>query len=762
MMIILAALLAVLAAVILLVSFENLRRVFISSWAIRLAARALPTIGETERVALEAGTVWWEGELFSGKPDWKKLLDFKIKPLNAEEKAFLKGPVNKLCAMLNDDEIQQRRDLPLAAWKFIKESRMLGMIIPKEYGGLGFSAAAHSAVITQIASRSVAAAVTVMVPNSLGPGELLLRYGTEKQKKHYLPRLARGHDVPCFALTEPTAGSDAASGQSIGVVTRGKWEGKEVLGISLTFNKRYITLAPVATVVGLAFRLHDPKHLLGDVEDIGITCALLPRNTPGLVIGKRHDPMGVPFQNGPVQGKNVFVPLEFIIGGPAYAGQGWRMLMEALAAGRGISLPSLSVGAAELSVRAGTAYAAVREQFGLPVGRFEGVRERLAQLAMNAYFMNAARLFTCGAVDAGEHPSVASAIAKAYLTEGMRQSLNNAMDIVAGAAICRGPQNIFANAYSSIPIGITVEGSNILTRSLIVFGQGAMRCHPYLQAEVEAIARNDVHAFDAAFFGHIKHVVKNALRSLALALGGGLLARVPAKNVHGSYFRKLSRYAAAFAFLADVGLVTLGGSLKRREYLSGRYADALAWLYLASATLKYTHHNPQPHTQALLELTLGHALLQVQNALAGVLANLPNRWVACVASWVVFPLGLGRKPAGDKLTDRVVEELLAADDTLRRFLARDIYVPAATEPGLGLLEQALAQTRATQAIRKKMADAVRTRKLAKARPEEMAQSAFKQGLINKSELAELQKSEELRNAAIQVNFFDPDDFAGRR
>lgn len=755
-------LLILLAALAVVLALPPLRRTLISSWAIKLAARALPTIGETERIALEAGTVWWEGDLFSGKPDWNKLLAFKIKPLTKEEKAFLAGPVAKLCEMLDDDAIHQKRDLSPAVWKFIKTEKFLGMIIPKEHGGLGFSAAAHSAVITKIASRSVAAAVTVMVPNSLGPGELLLRYGTENQKKHYLPRLARGQDVPCFALTEPTAGSDAANGQSFGIVTFGNWQGKRVLGIRLTFNKRYITLAPVATVVGLAFRLYDPEHLLGKVEDIGITCALLPRSTPGLIIGNRHDPMGVPFQNGPVQGKDVFIPLEFIIGGPAYAGQGWRMLMEALAAGRGISLPSLSVGAAELSTRASAAYGQVREQFGLPVGKFEGVRERLARIAMNTYFMNATRLLTCGAVDSGAHPSVASAIAKAYLTEGMRQTLNDGMDIVAGAAICQGPQNMFARAYASIPIGITVEGSNILTRSLIVFGQGAMRCHPFLQAEVEAIAKRDVVAFDAAFFGHVLHVLKNAARSFLLALTGGALASAPAKAAHGKYYRKLSRYAAAFAFLADVGLITLGGSLKRKEYLSGRYADAFAWLYLASAALKHAHHHPQPEAEPLLRLTLTHALREVEAALLGVLANLPNRVAAVLAHVVIFPLGANRKPARDALTDKVVDNLLAPNDVLRNFLTPDIHVPQSAQPGLGLLEAALAAGRATQPTRKKLTDAVRARQLPKVPLAQLLPVALKQGIVSAKEVADLQKAEELKNAAIQVNFFKPEDYSNRR
>ncbi|HIM25981.1 MAG TPA: acyl-CoA dehydrogenase, partial [Rhodospirillales bacterium] len=452
-----------------------IRRPLISAPIMKMVGRALPRMGETERIALEAGTVWWDGELFSGKPDWQKLLDFEIKPLSEEEQAFLDGPTEDLCQMLDDWQINQDRDLPPEVWAFIKDQGFFGIIIPKEFGGLGYSAHAHSAVVVKLSSRSVTAAVTVMVPNSLGPGELLVHYGTEAQKDHYLPRLARGQDIPCFALTEPGAGSDAANGRSQGIVCKGMWDGEEITGIRLTFNKRYITLAPVATVIGLAFRLFDPEHLLGEEEDIGITCALIPRDTPGLKIGNRHDPMGVPFQNGPVFGDDVFVPLDYIIGGREGAGNGWRMLMESLAAGRSISLPSQSLGAAELACRSTSAYATVREQFGMPIGKFEGVREPLARIAGHAYFMNAGRRLAFGAVDAGEKPSVISAVVKAYLTEGSRLCINDAMDIHAGAAICRGPGNIFPRPYDAMPIGITVEGANILTRSLIVFGQGAIR-----------------------------------------------------------------------------------------------------------------------------------------------------------------------------------------------------------------------------------------------------------------------------------------------
>jgi len=509
----------------------------------RSIARILPRIGETERIALAAGTVWWDGDLFSGNPDWDKLLAFTPQPLSQEERAFLDGPVEEFCGMVNEWDIVQNRDLPPDAWDFIKRHGFLGMIIPKEFGGLGFSAAAHSAVVTKVASRSVTAAVTVMVPNSLGPAELLLHYGTEDQKRHYLPRLAVGDDIPCFALTGPEAGSDAAATQSVGIVSRGTYEGEEVLGMRLTWRKRYITLGPVATVIGLAFRLRDPDGLLGGDEDLGITCALIPAGLPGIEIGERHDPMGVPFHNGPTLGTDVFVPLDFIIGGRERAGDGWLMLMESLSAGRSISLPSLAVASAELATRVVGAYATVREQFDTPIGRFEGIEEPLARIGGLTYVMNAARVLTAGAVDAGEKPAVLSAIVKAYLTEAMRTVVNDAMDIRAGAAICRGPRNILANAYQAVPIGITVEGANILTRSMIIYGQGAIRSHPYTQDEIEAVAEGDLARFDRAFFGHMGHVVSNALRALLLGLTGGMLARVPGNRRTRRYFGALLRTA---------------------------------------------------------------------------------------------------------------------------------------------------------------------------------------------------------------------------
>ena len=754
--------LAALAAVVF--RFPALRRLLVSALAMRLVRAILPTMGDTERIALEAGTVWWDGDLFSGNPDWRKLLDFQPKALSERERAFLDGPVEELCGMLDDWRINQDRDLSPEVWDFLKRQRFFGMIIPEEFGGLGFSAIGHSAVVVKVSSRSVTAAVTVMVPNSLGPAELLLHYGTDEQKKYYLPRLARGEEVPCFALTEPHAGSDAAAGRSSGVVCRATFEGKEVLGIRLNWNKRYITLAPVATVIGLAFRLFDPDGLLGGDEDIGITCALIPRHVPGIQIGDRHDPMGVPFQNGPTTGTDVFVPVDFIIGGRDGAGQGWKMLMDSLAAGRSISLPSLSVAAVELAARATGAYATVREQFNLPIGRFEGIEEPLARIAGHAYLMNAVRTLTCAAVDAGEKPAVLSAIAKAYLTDAMRRAVIDAMDIMAGAAICSGPRNILSRIYVSAPIGITVEGANILTRSLIIFGQGSIRCHPFVHAEMQAVAAGDLKGFDEAFFGHLGFIYTNAIRSLVLALTGGRLAPVPEDGPEdgpaAGYYRALSRYSASFALLADACLATLGGTLKRREKISGRLADALAWLYLASATLKRFHDDGRPAGDVpLLRWSCDLALWEIQQALQGVLDNLPNRLVAMKVRFLVFPLGARRRPPDDALAGQVARCLLDGNEGRLR-LTPDIFIPHANEDGLGKLETALEAVVAAHEARDAVRDAVRAGKLEGDPEATLAERAVAAGIIGPEQRERLEAADAARDDVIQVDSFEPETYGG--
>jgi acyl-CoA dehydrogenase len=749
----------VLALLALVFGIPALRRPLVSRLVMKAIAPLIPSMSETERTALEAGTVWWDGELFSGSPRWKKLLDFEKLPLSERERAFMDGPVAELCRLVDDWQIGLDGDLPPEVWEFLKQNRFFGMIIPEQYGGLGFSARAHSDVITMLSSRSATVAVTAMVPNSLGPGELLLHYGTEEQKRHYLPRLARGEEIPCFALTGPEAGSDAAATRSVGIVCRGTWEGREVLGMNLEWNKRYITLAPVATVVGLAFRLLDPDRLLGEREDIGITCALIPAGLPGVEIGERHDPLGAAFLNGPTTGKDVFVPLEFIIGGREMAGQGWRMLMESLAAGRSISLPALAVAGAQTSARLTGAYCTVREQFGVPIGRFEGVEEPLARIAGHAYFMDAARTLIAGAVDAGERPAVLSAVVKAYLTEGMRRCINDAMDIRAGAGICQGPRNLLARAYCSLPIAITVEGANILTRTLIVFGQGAIRCHPFAHAEMEAVRQRDLVAFDRAFWGHVGFVARNVVRSIALGLSGGRLGR-PVPGEAGRHLARLGRMSTAFAVVCDAAMGTLGGDLKRREKLSGRLADAVAWLYLGSAAVKRYWDEGQPKQDLpYLRWSVDLAVYEIQQALRGVLDNLPSRPTAWLLRPVVFPLGARLRPPSDRLGSRVARSILDGKEGRLR-LSRDVYAPTPGERGLGRIEAALAAVVEAQPVFAKLKHAIREKKLRKAVPLALFDAAFEAGVIDAAGRELAIRAETLRDEVIQVDSFDAASFRG--
>ena len=746
-----------------LFGFRPLRRILLTSWLIKLIKPLLPRIGKTERIALEAGTVWWDGELFSGNPDWRKLLDFNIQPLSEKERAFLDGPVEEVCAMLKEWEVVQHGDLPDEVWQFLKQHGFFGMIIPEEHGGLGFSAAAHSAVIVKLASRSITASVTVMVPNSLGPAELILHYGTDEQKKRYLPRLASGDEIPCFALTGPEAGSDAAATQSEGIVCRGTFRGEEVLGMRLNWRKRYITLSPVATLIGLAFRMRDPDGLLGDKkDDLGITCALIPADLPGIDIGKRHDPMGVPFHNGPTRGHDVFVPLDFIIGGRDRAGDGWRMLMASLATGRSISLPALSVASAQFATRLVGAYATVREQFDTPIGRFEGIEEPLAKIGGLTYLMSAARTMTAGAVDAGESPAVPSAIVKAYLTECMRIVVSNAMDIRAGAAICRGPRNMLANAYQAVPIGITVEGANILTRSMIIYGQGAIRCHPFVQHEMRGAAEGNVPMFDRAFFGHVGYVVSNAVRAFVLGLTNSRFVRAPVRGRGRTFFGKFTRMSSAFALMSDVAMGTLGGRLKRREKITGRLADALAWMYLGSATMKRFVDEGQPERDyCFVKYALVEALYNIQRALVGVLENLPNRPAAWLLRPLIFPLGARYRQANDKVGGAVAREMLE-DREARLHLTSDIYIPPHDEPGLGHLEHALDHAVAALAVETKIRDAVRAGRLDRGPGDVMLEQSLAAGVITEEERRRVIAADEVRSEVIQVDSFEPDAFQALR
>lgn len=746
------------AAMVIAVVFgiALIRRNLVSRFVMPVFARVLPRLGDTERIALEAGTVWWDGDLFSGMPEWQKLLDFQARPLSDEEQAFLDGPVNDFCRTIDDWDVYQRRDLSPETWKQIRDFRLFGMIIPKEYGGHGFSALAQSRIITRISSRSVTAAVTVMVPNSLGPGELLLHYGSEAQKQRYLRALAEGTEIPCFALTGPEAGSDAAATQSEGIVEKRVIDGKEVLGLRCHWQKRYITLAPVATLIGLAFRLKDPDHLIGDVEDRGITCALIPRDTPGVEIGLRHDPMGVPFHNGPTVGRDVWVPFDAVIGEMEGVGNGWRMLMESLAAGRSISLPALSIGAAQMATRNCGAYATVREQFDTPIGRFEGIEEPLARIAGMTYLMTATRDLTCGALDAGEKPAVIGSIAKAYLTDAMRQVVSDAMDIRAGSAIQRGPRNTLSRAWNAVPIGITVEGANILTRSMIIYGQGAIRCHPFVHKEIAAIAANDLRGFDLAIFGHVNLLVTRSLRALLLALSGSRLAGVPQAEDTARYYQHLSRLSAAFTIASDTAMGTLGGSLKRREKISGRLADALAHLYLASAALKRYHDEAKTTANhALVRWSCELCLYRVQEALLGVLENLPNRIAASVLGGLIFPLGARFRPPNDRLGGRVARDILE-DREARKTLTADVFVPPPEQPGLGALEAALDKAVAALPIETKLRDAVRAGALDRAPGHMLDDLGLAAGVITQEEYDRLNDARAARDEVIQVDAFDPE------
>jgi acyl-CoA dehydrogenase len=759
---VLVAALVVTAAVAAALGVPAIRRRLVTARLLPVVSRMLPRLGETERIALQAGTVGFDGELFSGRPDWGALLRFAPRGLSEREQAFLAGPVGKLCAMVEEWEIDQAGDLSPEVWDFLRRERFFGMIIPEDHGGLGFSAAAHSAVITRLASRSITTAVTVMVPNSLGPGELLLHYGTDEQKRSILPRLAHGQEIPCFALTGPEAGSDAAATQSEAVVCRGKWQGREVLGMRLNWRKRYITLGPVATLIGLAFRLRDPDHFLGEREDLGITCALVPADLPGIRIGERHDPLGIPFQNGPNEGRDVFAPLDTIVGGPAMAGQGWRMLMESLAVGRSISLPAVSVGGAQLAARVVSAYAMVREQFDTPIGRFEGVEEPIARIGGLTYVMDAARTLTTGFVDAGERPAVLSAIVKTYLTEGMRQVVNDAMDVRAGAAIMRGPRNFLARAYQAVPIGITVEGANILTRSMIIYGQGAIRCHPYAQTEIQAAADGDLAAFDRAFWGHVGFVASNVVRSVLLGLSDGRLSRAPLPGPAGRALQRLTRWSTAFALVSDAAMGTLGGTLKRREKITGRLADALAWMYLASSAVKrFADEGRRESDLPFVCWACEHAFARIETALDGVLRNLPARPAAWALRPLVLPLGAHLGGPSDALGAEVARLLLDDPDTRQR-LTRDVYVPAPDEPGLGRLESALEKARAALAIEVRIRAAVRAGRLDHAPGERLADLALEAGVIDAEERKRLHHADEARDEVIQVDAFPPEAFGKLR
>jgi acyl-CoA dehydrogenase len=664
-------------------------------------------MSDTERDALEAGTVWWDGELFTGNPDWRKLRDAAPPRLSAEEQAFIEGPCDTLCRMLDDFDITHRRgDLPPEVWDYIKSQRFFAMIIPRRYGGLEFSTYAHSCVLVKLAARSVTCASTVAVPNSLGPAELLVHYGTDEQKNYYLPRLAQGLEIPCFALTGPRAGSDAAAIPDTGVVCRGVFQGREIIGLKLNFSKRYITLAPIATVVGLAFRMFDPEHLLGEKEDIGITCALIPRETPGIEIGRRHLPLNIPFQNGPLHGRDVFVPLECLIGGLKMAGLGWRMLVEQLSVGRCISLPANATGGALAATLATGAYARIRRQFNTPVGRFEGVEQVIARMVGLTYIMDAARSVTTAAIDAGEKPAVPAAILKYHVTEMGRRVGNDAMDVHGGKGIMLGPNNYLGRGYQSIPIAITVEGANILTRSLIIFGQGAIRCHPFVRREMNAARNSDhrrgVDEFDRALFAHMGFAISNAVRSFVMALTFARFRRVLDSGPTRRYYQHIERFSASFAFATDLAMLTLGGYLKKKETISARLGDVLSAMYLASMVLKHHDNRGRPAEELpAVEWACRELLYQAQEQLHSVLRNFPNRPIAALARLLIFPRGLTYFAPADRLGRRVADLVLNNTET-RSSLSRFLY--CTDEPGnaLAALQSVLEMAPMAESLEKKL------------------------------------------------------------
>jgi acyl-CoA dehydrogenase len=714
--------------------------------------KLFPHISETERAAVEAGTVWVEGEFFTGQPDFQRMLKEPYPDLTPEVQAFLEGPVEQVCRMTSDWEIYQRKDLPPEVWEYLKRERFFGIMIPTEYGGLGFSHLAYSTVMAKLASRSFTYVATVGVTNSLGPAKLLLRYGTSAQKQQYLPRLARGEEIPCFALTEPQAGSDAASITSEGVVFRGD---DQQLYLRLNWEKRYITLGAIATLLGLAFQLKDPDNLLGKGVNVGITCALIPTNTPGVIQNRRHDPMGVPFYNSPLLGKDVVVPIEQIIGGVEQAGQGWKMLMQSLAAGRGISFPATCTGVAKLVTRVAGAHAVVRKQFGLSIGRFAGVEEPLARIGGFTYLLDALRLYTCGAVDKGEQPAVVSAIAKYYSTELARQIINDGMDILGGAGICRGPRNLLANIYTAIPIAITVEGANILTRTMMIFGQGAIRCHPYVYLEVLALEQADVAAFDRAFWSHLGLIIRNGCRAGILNVTRGRWAQAPVTGPTAIYYRQLTWAAATFANLTDWVMLGLGGSLKRQETLTGRFADILSWLYLSTATLRrYEAEGCLLEDLPFVDWSLHYGLAQIQTAILGLLENMPLPLAGLLRplliSWWQMN-ALGRMPS-DELGHQVAIALQTPGEQRDR-LTRLIYSPDHPEEALGRLDRAMLLSVPAEPIVQKIKAAIRTGQLPKAAPQQLLQSAQTLGIITPEEAALVQTTEAARRDAIQVDAF---------
>ena len=755
------------AAVLGLLVIPEVRRLVLATPVYGAVKAILPRVSRTEQEALDAGTVGWDAELFSGRPRWDRLLAVRKPTLTAEEQAFLDGPVEKLCAMIDDWDIRHNRaDLPPAVWTFLKEAGFFGMLIGKEYGGLGFSAQAQSMVVSKVASRSVSVGITVMVPNSLGPGELLEKYGTPAQKQKYLTRLAKGHEIPCFALTGPHAGSDAASMRDVGVVTYDMYEGKKTLGVKLSWDKRYITLAPVATLLGLAFHLHDPEHLIGDKEHVGITLALVPARFKGVEIGRRHYPARAAFMNGPTRGRNVFIPMDFLIGGAEYAGQGWRMLMECLSTGRAISLPAIGTTSIKQALRTSSAYARIRRQFGIPVGLMEGVAEPLSRMVKSAYAFEAARALTASMVDEGQKPAVISALLKYRTTEAMRDRINDAMDIQGGRAVQDGPGNYLFSGYSNTPVAITVEGANILTRTLITFAQGALRAHPYLYAEIEAAQNADrkagIRAFDAAFGGHVSFMLRNITGSFLHALSFGALASSPVEHEMARWYRQLARYAQSFALVGDWTVAFLGGDLKRKQRLSGRMADVLSDLYILSAVLKrYEDEGRIEGDRGVVDAVAKDCIHAIEQSLAAVFANFPNGVLRNLMRVLVFPLGRHARPSSDRETYRLARAVLRPGD-FRDRLTAGLYVSMDPKDVTGVLEDALVKVTGAEEVETKFVRAIKKGVIERRLDRDAITDAVEAGVLTEAEAATLRLADQATDRAIRVDDFDADELSPRQ
>jgi len=747
-------------------NIDNIRHQFISMPLLSLFQKIMPQMSTTEQEALDAGTTWFDAELFRGNPDWKKLHNYPKPRLSSEEQSFLDGPVDEVCAMVSDwHTTHEIADLSPEVWQFLKENKFFAMIIKKKYGGLEFSAYAQSRVLQKLTGVSSVLASTVGVPNSLGPGELLQEYGTKEQQDYYLPRLAVGEEIPCFALTSPEAGSDAGAIPDTGIICYDEFNNEKVLGMRLNWDKRYITLAPIATVLGLAFKLQDPDHLIGETTDLGITCALIPTDLEGITIGRRHFPLNVPFQNGPTQGKDVFVPLDFIIGGKEMAGQGWRMLVECLSVGRAITLPSNSAGGVKAMALATGAYCKVRHQFKMPIGKMEGIEEALARIGGNAYVMDAVTTMSTGAIDLGEKPSVISAISKYHLTEKMRSSIIDAMDIHGGKGICMGPNNYLARGYQGAPIAVTVEGANILTRSMIIYGQGAIRCHPYILAELQAASNENkiqaLYDFDHALFGHIGFSISNISRTMWCSLTGAHLLNSPFNDKTKRYYQLLTRFSANLAMLSDISMLVMGADLKRKERMSARLGDILSHLYLASAALKRFNDDGRPSEDlALVSWAVEDSLFTIQQAIIELLDNFPNRWVARCLRLAIFPLGTWLTKPSDEV-DHQVAHLLQHRNSARTRLGQGQYLTRNETNVFGKLEQALDDVIQCESAFKKICKAL-GKNLSFTQLDQLAKQGLEIKAISQAEAEYLIRAEKSRLWTIAVDDFASDELVAAK